>query len=252
LRTFCQHEANKTPDDRCCGHGRAPASAAGDLQMVRGSTRQHTRQGPKGAKADQHLPLVVGASASSRRSPGRPQHRTVSLTVPSCKLMLLAACPTAHGGLLEHPVDGFVAVVGGGQGDVKGDMDPIFIWFGVASAAGTTAISVTHDQSEFDSLGNRSPRTLSKATAHAEGAASACVLHIPGLVLRIYCMFLSIEVLHMPVPRHPERHCPRPCRSAYFSYCLVLPLQAAADVRSVCLCGVFCAYGACVPAQKED
>jgi len=46
-------------------------------------------------------------------------------------------------------------------------MDPIFIWFGVASAAGTTAISVTHDQSEFDSLGNRSPRTLSKVTALA-------------------------------------------------------------------------------------
>ena len=35
-------------------------------------------------------------------------------------------------------------------------MDPIFVWFGVASATGTTAISVTHDQSEFDSLGNRS------------------------------------------------------------------------------------------------
>ena len=37
-------------------------------------------------------------------------------------------------------------------------MDPIFIWFGVASATGTTAISVTHDQSEFDSLGNRCVR----------------------------------------------------------------------------------------------
>eukprot|EP00277_Geminigera_cryophila_P014446 CAMPEP_0179442588 /NCGR_PEP_ID=MMETSP0799-20121207/26095_1 /TAXON_ID=46947 /ORGANISM="Geminigera cryophila, Strain CCMP2564" /LENGTH=62 /DNA_ID=CAMNT_0021227903 /DNA_START=1 /DNA_END=189 /DNA_ORIENTATION=+ len=36
-------------------------------------------------------------------------------------------------------------------------MDPIFIWFGVASATGTTAIATTQDCSEFDSLGNRKP-----------------------------------------------------------------------------------------------
>ena len=35
-------------------------------------------------------------------------------------------------------------------------MDPIFIWFGVASATGTTAISTVHDKSDYDSMGQPS------------------------------------------------------------------------------------------------
>ena len=198
----------------------------------------------KGPKGQRQADTCRSSSALARRRDAAPVGRSI--------VQCLSPYRPASSCSLQH-VQLMVASSFGSWRDVEGEMDPIFIWFGVASAAGTTAISVTHDQSEFDSLGNRSPRTLSKATAHAEGAASACVLHVTGLVLRIYFMFLSIEVLHMPLPHHPERHCPRPCRFSIFFILLSIAVSGRCpDVRSVCVCGVLFAYGACVPEQKED
>ena len=78
-------------------------------------------------------------------------------------------------------------------------MDPIVIWFGLASAAGTTAISVTHDQSEFDSLGNRSPRTPSKATALAEGVPRQHVYYVHYGVVHIFA-YVSAAPSGTPLP----------------------------------------------------
>jgi len=106
-------------------------------------------------------------------------------------------------------------------------MDPIFIWFGVASAAGTTAISVTHDQSEFDSLGNRSPRTLSKVTALAWRVPLQHVYHILLGAVHISCS-LVLWYCICRCRATGTHHALASAASAYISYYLVLPLQAAA------------------------
>jgi hypothetical protein len=49
-----------------------------------------------------------------------------------------------------------------------------FLWFGVTAAAGTAAISDTHDRSNFDSLGNPKPFKREELPPMHKQPAYAC------------------------------------------------------------------------------
>jgi len=132
-------------------------------------------------------------------------------------------------------------------------MDPIFIWFGVASATGTTAISTVHDNSEYDSLGQPSlaaPQTrcpcpftaavLPRCPAHAERPrqdSRGCIVlgrgmtdtpHLPGCVSCVLCRKPVVQE-ELPVFKNPTYACdygyssssiPFPARRAACALCL--------------------------------